>query len=374
MTHPKRGFSYVGAASRAACGRVSPKLAIASRRDAATCHGFTLVELLVVIAIIGILVALLLPAVQAAREAARRSQCQNQLKQIALAFTNHEATHKHFPSSGWGWRWQGDPDAGYGEDQPGGWAYNILAFMEEAPIREAGAGVTNPAAKEAAMLAAVGTPIPIFNCPTRRAALAYPLVRNGNLANNIPSCVAGNCVVARSDYQANSGNCNTDDPSGPDSVAQAATFKWFAEPPEPYRLQTGITFQRSQIKIAQITDGASKTAMVGEKYRNPDYYIDGNDDADDQNMFCGHDRDMNGYTYKQNVIKASAGLVYFDHKQFELAPLQDRPGLSWDYQFGSAHPAGFHMAMCDGSIQSINYDVERRVFALMGGRNDGLIP
>ena len=100
--------------------------------------GFTLVELLVVIAIIGILVALLLPAIQAAREAARRSQCQNNLKQLALGCLQHHDTFGMLPSGGWSWHWTGDPDMGFGREQPGSWLYHILPFIEEDDLHAAG--------------------------------------------------------------------------------------------------------------------------------------------------------------------------------------------------------------------------------------------
>src|SRR5215471_3702209 len=103
-------------------------------------RGFTLVELLVVIAIIGVLVALLLPAVQAARESARRMQCQNNLKQFGLAFQNHNDMLGHLPTDGWGYFWVGDPDLGFGIDQPGGWTFNILPYCEQKAIYDIAAG------------------------------------------------------------------------------------------------------------------------------------------------------------------------------------------------------------------------------------------
>ena len=111
-------------------------------RSSKSVRGFTLVELLVVIAIIGILISLLLPAVQAAREAARRAQCVNNLKQLALGCLNCESAIKALPASGWIGICLGHPDAGVGMQQPGGWLFNIMPYIEESTLYKAQQGLT----------------------------------------------------------------------------------------------------------------------------------------------------------------------------------------------------------------------------------------
>ena len=323
--------------------------------------GFTLVELLVVIAIIAMLVTLLLPAVQAAREAARRSQCQNNVRQIGLAWLNHESAHGFLPSSGWGWRWQGEPDKGFGKNQPGGWGYDIMSFMEESGIADAGSGMTGTD-REQAMIIAAQTPLPTFACPSKREMRPYPLVRNGFLAHNLSSCRTGSCPVVRGDYQANSGNLHVGGGAGPGAGTTT--------PPEPsarVKQGTGLTLQVSEIRMGQIEDGTSKTIMVGEKYLDPNQYGTGTGGADDQHIWVGFDQDVNGYLQTINVSNGSP------FQGDGGVPERDRAGQHFGQKFGSAHPEGWMAVFADGHVEYLTYGAEPVVLWQYGGRNDGAV-
>ena len=137
-------------------------------------RGFTLVELLVVIAIIGMLVGLLLPAVQQAREAARQMQCSNNLKNLALAALNHESSSKYYPSGGWSWSFTGDPDRGMNRHQPGGWTFSLLPFLEQNAIYQYSSNGQKDTPDKAKASEVLQMPVGVFNCPSRRTAKVYP--------------------------------------------------------------------------------------------------------------------------------------------------------------------------------------------------------
>ena len=322
--------------------------------------GFTLVELLVVITIIGILIALLLPAVQAAREAARIVQCQNNLKQLALGCLQHEETHGFFPTGGWGYYWLGEPDRGYSERQPGGWLYNILPYIEQSALRELGAGMTG-ADKQAALQQMVQTPLSVINCPTRRNTMLYTTAHHG-VWSNLPMPDS----LCRGDYAINLGDNMSAASwrSGPSSLAigdswNAATWNSFFDA----SAITGISFGHSRIIVADITDGLSKTYLIGEKNVCPDYYFSGDDNGDDSSPFTG----------QQDDHFRSVGYLQSSGSYLVYSPTPDTPGAVLNNHFGSAHAVGLHMAMCDGSVHMINYTIDPEVHRCLGNRMDGFV-
>jgi type II secretory pathway pseudopilin PulG len=308
------------------------------------------VELLVVIAIIGVLTALLLPAVQAAREAARRSQCANNAGELALAFLNHESAHGHFPTGGWGFMWVGEPDGGYGHDQPGSWAYNILPYVEQQALRRAGAGIADDLQRQEALKTVVTTPLPVFQCPSKRPVQGYPIdPRHAVLAKNLFLCRPDtNCLVARGDYRANGGNMWAGDVEGAAPTAEALSKDD----------RTGVSYQYSMIRLRHVIDGGSNTFMLGEKALSSVEYYDGTDTADDQCVYSGNDNDNVGFTGKTEED------VY-------LPQPDSRPKeADLKFRFGGPHVEGFAMAMCDGSVSFMSFDVDASLFWLMGGRSD----
>lgn len=309
--------------------------------------GFTLVELLVVIAIIGILVALLLPAVQAAREAGRRAQCANNLKQIALAFANHESTHRHFPSSGWGYTWTGDPDRGFGLKQPGGWCYNILPYIEGDNIRRMGAGMS-AANKRAEMTKSRAIPLAGLICPTRRRVKGYPVTEVACKNADTPS----SNVYNKTDYAGNAGD-DVQVYDGPPSEAEGdnPSFAW----PTTLVNENGITFMRSQILAADVRDGLSHTFCVGEKFLPPDYYETGQDGADNNSAFQGHDWDILRWTH------------------VDYPPIADMNGVGDLRRFGSAHVGAAQFAFLDGSVHGLAYDIDKEIWRRLGNRKDGQV-
>ena len=276
--------------------------------------GFTLVELLVVIAIIGILIGLLVPAVQKVREAAARISSANNVKQIAIGFHTHHDARQYFPTGGWDWWYtptyvNGQPAVG--ESQHAGWGFQILPFIEGDNIWRGGLATNDPDR----IRVAVGSTNPIFFCPSRRGPQTV-LFSDPAYFDGAPVTTAL-CDYAASNYE-----------------------------------ETGVVRYRYPTRFADITDGTSNTLLVGDKRLNRAHLGQPQDD-DDIGYSDGFDNDVVRYTERPPE------------------PDYNAPTGDGDWRFGSSHTGGFNAAFADGSVHFIRYAIDPTTFRYLGNKSDG---
>lgn len=353
--------------------------------------GFTLVELLVVIAIIGILVALLLPAIQAAREAGRRTACANQMRQMSLALQNHESSRKIFPSGGVEpWPYIEDYAAGgkpFAAPKQGlSWAFQILPYLEQDAVHNlVDSNQLN------------NTRVDLYVCPSRRGPTQHSetgrwLMDYAALVGSPPRSAAGDPngslrwvpinSQAQYDTKLESGQiCSVALLFGGTTIhldAGANLPKYTGENRKLFATQ-GVIVRSSYFaegsfrhdfglpgptKFKHITDGASNTAVLCEKRIPADRYdgLEANGILradDDAGWSDGWDFDTLRLAYCQPTP---------DTGTFSAAASGGNQMAS-----GSAHTSVFYCAFADGSVHGINYDIDVETFNLLANKSDGEI-
>ncbi len=338
-------------------------------RNARRSRAFTLVELLVVIAIIGVLVGLLLPAVQAAREASRRSQCLNNLRQIAIGCHNFQTAKGAFPTAGGAVEQFFNPaelsKPAYGYEGAS-WMYQILPFIEQQVLYNLrrGDGAANAGFVETGL---AEKPVPVFNCPSRSGR----------------TCIAATDIYALPDYAGVMANWN--DPGW-------AGFAWqTSRPPnanEEELVWTGILVKGGQVnkgatppeiwKFAKvdfksIEDGSSNTILVAEKSVPTQFYSLASTNPwpywEMYGYYTGADwPHMRMFAaLKPTGPNPSPEVPLRGDNDFRTASTSPTP----EFGFGSAHPQVICSAWGDGSTRTISMSADLNVLDALGKRADG---
>jgi prepilin-type N-terminal cleavage/methylation domain-containing protein/prepilin-type processing-associated H-X9-DG protein len=286
--------------------------------------GFTLIELLVVIAIIGVLIALLLPAVQAAREAARRAQCVNNLKQLALAANNYESANQSYPSNSYS-----VPD--YNGRGPNYWVTNFSSFVRLLPFTEQSpmynAVNWNVSCYDVSNITIAGVKLSVLTCPDD-SAQPQPIstsTPNANFASDYKP--AGSTFLQQfTSYSGNSGTFHVN---------------WYVgQDPNLLTQMNGVIYDQGTTRIADVTDGTSNTFLYGEKAHVLFKRFDPNYQNSDTSWQTGLWYDTSFTTlYPPNVGTSSSPIKSFTYY--------------YPTDSASLHPGGCNFAFCDGSVRFI---------------------
>jgi prepilin-type N-terminal cleavage/methylation domain-containing protein len=289
--------------------------------------GFTLVELLVVIAIIGILVALLLPAVQAAREAARRSMCSNNFKQVGLGLQNYADAKKAFPPGTYLWQSNAcsAPAPGVSGYRGWGWASFILPFIEEGTLYDRFDFRGRP----------IDVPSPNVNFPVTAEFVKTFLCPSEPQGPELVFMTGGGQNGTHADE-----DCGNTNMAG---IADSAD--WTCNGSEPRNDGDGMLFNNSRVRFKDVLDGTSHTLIVGEAI--------GLDPESHQ-----------GFPWVTwNTLHTANGIN---------TALYQKPSNFWsvaEMSFSSHHPGGCHFVLVDGSVRFINESVSPTILKALTTRS-----